>query len=161
MRACWKDLLEKYLVLHLKMVADLLEQHPFSFMPVMKESLGTICSLCFTNEGEGLLFQRFIILAFNILKQTLLCAEYKLPKQKEEGTKTLIEFSQSLYSCFYVDITGTPTYQAHCLKQEFFQPSTITEICKCLITTYLPLSKDDLELWDADPEQYGNGDDIF
>ena len=30
------------------------------------------------------------------------------------------------------------------------------EICKCLISQYLLLSKEDLELWDCDPEQYGN-----
>lgn len=122
----------------MKLLADLLENHPFSFLPVMKESLNVICRLCFTPEGEGLLFQRFIIMSFNIIKQVLLCPEYKLPKQFDAE-----------------EIKNSPSYQGHTIKTEFFQPSTVTEIVKCLISQYLLLSKEDLELWDADPEQYG------
>ena len=104
----------------------------------MKESLNVICRLCFTNEGEGLIFQRFIIMSFNIIKQVLLCPEFKMPKQiDDEETK------------------NCPSVQAHQTKIDFFQQSTVEEICKCLISQYLLLSKDDLELWDSDPEQYG------
>ena len=69
LKACWKEIFEKYSVLQMKLLADLLENHPFSFLPVMKEALNVICRLCFTPEGEGLLFQRFIIMSFNIIKQ--------------------------------------------------------------------------------------------
>ena len=55
----WREIFEKYSVLHLKLLADLLENHPFSYLKVMKESLNVICRLCFTNEGDGLLFQRY------------------------------------------------------------------------------------------------------
>lgn len=128
---------EKYSVLHAKLLADLLENHPYSFMPVMKDTLSIICRLCFTPEGEGLLFQRFIIMSFNIIKQVLLCPEYKLPKNAD-----------------LEDLSGSPSLQGHTIKTEFFQPSTVLEIAKYLISQYLLLSKDDLELWDADPEQY-------
>lgn len=130
-----KDMFEKYIVLYLKIISDLLENHPFSFLPILKQTLTVVCSLCFTQQGEGLLFQRFIIFSFNIVKQVLLCAEYKLPKSVE-------------------DITTCPAYEAHCIRQEFFDQSTVTEICTNIIAVYLPLSKEDLELWDADPEQY-------
>lgn len=85
MKPCWKELFEKYTILHLKMLANLLEIHPYSFLPVMKDALNVICSLCFTSEGDGLLFQRFIIMSFNIIKEVLLCPEYKLPKQSAES----------------------------------------------------------------------------
>ena len=104
----------------------------------MKDTLSIICRLCFTPEGEGLLFQRFIIMSFNIIKQVLLCPEYKLPKNAD-----------------LEDLNGSPSMQGHTNKTEFFQPSTVMEIAKYLISQYLLLSKEDLELWDADPEQYG------
>ena len=136
-KACWREAFEKYSVLHMKLLADLLENHPFSFLSVMKEALNVICRLCFTPEGEGLLFQRFIIMCFNIIKQVLLCPEFKLPKQQSAETER------------------SPAYQGHLVKTEFFQQQTVTELARCLINQYLWLSKDDLELWDADPEQYG------
>ena len=139
LKACWKDIFEKYSVLQMKLLADLLENHPFSFLPVMKEALNVICRLCFTPEGEGVLFQRFIIMCFNIIKQVLLCPEYKLPKQADDDP----------------ELHKTPAFQGHTIKTEFFEPTTVTEVAKCLISNYLLLSKDDLELWDSDPEQYG------
>ena len=51
---------------------------------------------------------------------------------------------------------NSPTLEADQIKREFFDPPTVTEICKSLISKYLPLSRDDLEMWDTDPEQYGN-----
>lgn len=69
--------------------------------------------------------------------QVLTCAEYKLPKQLD-------------------NMKNSPTLEADQIKREFFDPPTVTEICKNLISKYLPLSRDDLELWDSDPEQYGN-----
>ena len=53
------------------------------------------------------------------------------------------------------EIRNSPSFQGHTIKTEFFEPTTVTEVAKCLISQYLLLSKDDLELWDADPEQYG------
>ena len=102
-----------------------------------------ICQLCFTPEGEGLLFQRFIIICVNIIKQVLLCPEYKLTKQADQQNE---------------EIRNSPSFQGHTIKTEFFEPTTVTEVAKCLISQYLLLSKDDLELWDADPEQYGKLD---
>ena len=66
----------------------------------------------------------------------LLCAEYKLPKQLD-------------------NVKDSPALEADKIKRDFFDPPTTTEICKSLIAKYLPLSRDDLEMWDTDPEQYG------
>jgi hypothetical protein len=53
------------------------------------------------------------------------------------------------------DAKDSPSMEADKMKREFFDAPTVTEICKSLISKYLPLSRDDLELWDSDPEQYG------
>ena len=47
---------------------------------VMKECLQFICWLCFTPEGSSLIFQRAAIFSLNILKQVMLCPEYKPSK---------------------------------------------------------------------------------
>ena len=46
------------------------------------------------------------------------------------------------------------TLQAHTIKQEFFRCETIQEICSRLISNYLPLTGEDLQLWDEDPEEF-------
>jgi len=45
--------------------------------------------------------------------------------------------------------------QARLAKAEFFNESVAARICAGLVTSFLPLSSDDLQLWDTDPEEYG------
>merc|ERR1719244_1082718 len=127
--------LEKYCVLHQKIWYDLLENHPFSFVQHINTCLTFICSLCFTPQGEGLMFQRFTIFSLNLLKGILLCMEYRPAKNVE-------------------DTREPGTLQAHAIKTEFFRIDTVSEICRRLVTAYLPLSAEDLSLWDEDPEGY-------
>ena len=128
--------LEKYSVLMLKLFTDLLENHPYSFLPILKDSLQFICWLCFTEGGRVLVFQRLVIFCLNILKQVILCAEYKTPKHSND-----IE-------------DNSPAKEAQLIKKEFFSASTVSEICTQLLFQYLPLLQDDLILWDSDPEQF-------
>ena len=130
-----QDNLEKYCVLHQKIWYDLLENHPFSFVQHISTCLSFICSLCFTPQGEGHMFQRFTIFSLNLLKGILLCMEYRPAKNVEDTRDPL-------------------TLQAHSIKQEFFRPETIQEICSKLISNYLPLTGDDLQLWDEDAEGF-------
>jgi len=130
-----RELLEKYIVLHQKIWSDLLENHPYSFVEHIRSALTFICSLCFTDEGTGLLFQRFIIFCFNLLKGVLVCMEYKPPKNIQ-------------------DTKEEATIRAYQIKSQFFQFNTVTEICRRLISDYLLMTKDDLELWGDDPEGF-------
>ncbi|XP_023328884.1 importin-11 [Eurytemora carolleeae] len=130
-----REPMEKYIVLHQKIWADLLESHPYAFVSHIRKSLTFICSLCFTDDGRGLMFQRFIIFCFNILKGILVCMEYKPPKNM-------------------IDTKEEATLEAHALKSEFFQLNTVTEICRRLISDYLLMTKEDLELWGEDPEEF-------
>ena len=128
---------EKYCVLHQKIWYDLLENHPFSFVQHINTCLSFICSLCFTPQGEGLLFQRFTIFSLNLMKGILLCMEYRPAKNVE-------------------DTRDPMTLQAHSIKQEFFRTETVNEICRKLISDYLPLTGEDLQLWDEDPEGFAS-----
>jgi len=129
------ELLEKYIVLHQKIWYDLLENHPFSFVPHLRTALTFVCSLCFTEQGEGILFPRFTIFCLNLVKGVLLCMEYR-PAKLIEDTKEPM------------------TLEAHKIKMDFFQSDTVTEICKRLVNNFLPLPPEDLQLWDDDPEGY-------
>ena len=91
-----QNLLEKYVILHLKLFTDLLENHPYSFLVVMKECLQFICWLCFTPEGTSLIFQRSAIFALNILKQVILCPEYK-PSKHDQGKFTTASIYRQIY----------------------------------------------------------------
>ena len=132
---------EKYLVLHLKILTDLLECHPFSFLHTMKPTLELICSLCFSQESAGLLFQRFTIFSLNIIKQVLLCMEYRSPKDLD-------------------DVRDPRILEGSNMKREFFTDTTVIEICGRLVSDYLPLSREELELWDSDPEEYMIDDSV-
>lgn len=130
-----RERLEKYIVLHQKIWSEFLENHPYSFVSLIRPALTFVCSMCFTDEGKGLLFQRFIIFSFNLLKGILVCMEYKPPKNIQ-------------------DTKEEATLKAFAIKSEFFQVNTVTEICSRLITDYLLMTPDDLELWDEDPEGF-------
>ena len=45
--------------------------------------------------------------------------------------------------------------RANQLRQEFFTPETLAEICSRLVTHYFLLTPAELELWDTDPESFG------
>ena len=129
------EALEKYAVLHMKLFTDLLDNHPFSFSPLLRSTLEFVCGVCFPQDAsESLLFQRFTIYSLNLIKQVLLCAEYKLPKNPDNVKSDVAEGNR--------------------VKSEFFDENTTTEICARIIRDFMPLSQEDLSLWDADPEDY-------
>ncbi|KAK9736615.1 Importin-beta N-terminal domain [Popillia japonica] len=74
---------------------------------------------------------------FNLIKGILLCAEYRPAK--------------------VLELTKDPeTVRAHQIKTNFFQPNTLAEICKKLVSHYFILTQDELDMWDNDPENFAN-----
>lgn len=47
------------------------------------------------------------------------------------------------------------TIMAHKMKLEFFTTNVLSEICRRLILHYFLLTSEDLEIWDTDPEDFG------
>lgn len=130
------ELIEKVIIHLTKVLLSVLEHHPFSYLAFIERSLQFSVTFLFTPAGEGLLFERFIIQCLNLVKGILMCAEYKPPKFVEEARETA-------------------TMEAHRIKIDFFQTDILAGICRKLVTHYFLLTVDDLQLWDADPESFG------
>ncbi|XP_043213718.1 importin-11-like isoform X1 [Amphibalanus amphitrite] len=128
-------LAEKYAVLHTKVLADTLETHPISFVPLIQPTLEFCAVHVFTERGAGLLFERFTVGCLNLIKAILLCHEYRPPK--DDGTPREPE-----------------TLEAHRIKMAFFGSQPLEQMCRHLVTEFFPLTSDDLAAWDADPEGF-------
>lgn len=131
------DNCEKYIIHLTKALTYMLDIHPFSFINFIKPSLELCVYYLFTDEGITFLFERFVIQCFNLIKTILLCAEYR-PAKIQENTK------------------NPDTLVAHHIKQNFFTPEVITDICRKLVGHYFILTQDELDAWDADPEAFSN-----
>lgn len=128
---------EKYVVLFTKVLHDVLELHPFSYVPFIKPSLECAISLCFTEAGEGLLFERFIVQSLNLIKAIVSCAEYR--------------------PCKIPDDTQDPaTLEAAQVKMSFFTYSTVTEMCRRLVLHYFLLTEEELASWENEPEVFAS-----
>lgn len=129
------DKCERLILLMSKVLLDVLEVHPFSFIQFIPTALQFVARYNFTETGKGLLFPHFIVNCLNLLKGIIHSDSYKIDSRK-------------------ADKVNPATVEAHKLKMEFFTPSTLTEICHHLINRYFLLSSDDLQAWESDPETF-------
>ncbi|XP_063215721.1 importin-11-like isoform X2 [Bacillus rossius redtenbacheri] len=129
------EVCEKFVIHLTKILLDVLEHHPLSFVEYIHMSLEFAGYYVFTPTGEGLLFERFIVQCLNLVKAILLCVEYKPGKVVEDKKEPEV-------------------LRAHELKMSFFTEVTLTEFCRKLVTHYFLLTKADLEQWDSDPEGF-------
>ncbi|NXN91748.1 IPO11 protein, partial [Rhinopomastus cyanomelas] len=129
-----RDRLEKTIILFTKVLLDFLDQHPFSFMPLIQRSLEFAVSYVFTEVGEGIVFERFIVQCMNLIKMIVKNYAFKPSKNVED--------------------TSPETLQAHKIKTEFFIYPTLMEICRRLVTHYFLLTKEELTMWEEDPEGF-------
>lgn len=67
---------------------DFLDQHPFSFTPLIQRSLEFAVSYVFTEAGEGIVFERFIVQCMNLIKMIVKNYAYK-PSKNIEGTAAI------------------------------------------------------------------------
>jgi hypothetical protein len=64
-----------------KIVGDMLETHPLSFVPFLQGGLEFAAYFGFSEVGQSLAFERVVIQAFNLLKGILLCPEFRAPRR--------------------------------------------------------------------------------
>ena len=76
---------EKYLVVHCKVLRDLLDQQPFSFVPFIRLTVEFVLHYLFQPENQILLFDAFVVQCLNLVKGIVLCAEFK-PAKIIEGS---------------------------------------------------------------------------
>ncbi|KAI6058121.1 importin-11 [Aix galericulata] len=73
------------------MLLDFLDQHPFSFTSLIQRSLEFAVSYVFTEAGEGVVFERFIVQCMNLIKMIVKNYAYKPSKYIEEEELTMWE----------------------------------------------------------------------
>ncbi|KAM4808983.1 importin-11 [Rhinophrynus dorsalis] len=129
-----RERLEKIIILFTKVLLDFLEQHPFSFIPLIQQSLEFAVSYVFTEAGDGIVFERFIVQCMSLIKLIVKNDSYKPSKNYEDSKPE--------------------TIKAHQIKQLFFTYPTLTEICRRLVTHYFLLSDEELTMWEEDPEGF-------
>ncbi|XP_011502354.1 PREDICTED: importin-11 isoform X2 [Ceratosolen solmsi marchali] len=133
------EIFDKFIIHLTKILQGVLEIHPFCYVDLIPTTLECSVFYCFTEIGQSLVFERFIIQCLNLFKEILQTNVYKPAKVIQE-TKNLL------------------TLRAHQLKQEFFTLQILKEICIRLVTHYFVLTSSDLEIWNTDPENFGFDD---
>uniref|UniRef100_A0A8D0MMQ3 Importin-11 n=1 Tax=Sus scrofa TaxID=9823 RepID=A0A8D0MMQ3_PIG len=129
-----RERLEKTIILFTKVLLDFLDQHPFSFTPLIQRSLEFSVSYVFTEVGEGVTFERFIVQCMNLIKMIVKNYAYKPSKNFEDSSPETLE--------------------AHKIKMAFFTYPTLTEICRRLVSHYFLLTEEELTMWEEDPEGF-------
>ncbi|XP_066195700.1 importin-11 [Sylvia atricapilla] len=129
-----RDRLEKTIILFTKVLLDFLDQHPFSFTALIQRSLEFSVTYVFTEAGEGVVFEQFIVHCMNLIKMIVKNYAYKPSKNIEDSSPETLE--------------------AHKIKTAFFTYPTLTEICRRLVTHYFLLTKEELTMWEEDPESF-------
>lgn len=77
------ELSEKYIIHLTKVALGTLEFYPLSYVSLVGPSLEFTAYYCFTEQGMHLTFERFTIQCLNLLKNILMCSEYKVGKTSE------------------------------------------------------------------------------
>lgn len=130
------EVCDKFIIHLTKVLLGVSEMYPYFCIELMPKCLEFSVFYCFTEAGQALTFERFLIQCLNLMKGILLSSCNKTLKiTKDMPRRPLL-------------------LRAKQLMEEFFTPETLTEICSRLVTHYFLLTPADLELWDTDPENF-------
>ncbi|XP_051924446.1 importin-11 [Hippocampus zosterae] len=129
-----REKLEKTIILYTKVLLDFLEGHPCAFIPLIQCSLEFAVGYVFTPVGEGVTFERFIVQCMNLIKMIVTNDAYKPANNIEESKPESLE--------------------AHKIKTAFFTQPTLREIGCRLVSHYFLLTKEELDMWEEDPESF-------
>ncbi|KAK2550355.1 Importin-11 [Acropora cervicornis] len=116
---------------------DTQEHLPLSFSPLIQQSLQLCYTYLFTSQGREDIFETFALQCCKLIKVIVMCDKYKPPREIK-------------------DTTPQEVLKAHQAKMAFFTPAVLSEIIHQLVLNYFPLTSEDLEIWDSDPESVVN-----
>ena len=126
---------EKYINLLMKCLLELLDNHPKCFVHFLRRALEIATIYAFSEDENYFMYERFSVQCINIIKCILDCSEYQVNK--------------------VLHLTKSPVaLEAHRLKEEFFNKQVLEQICHRLVTRYFLLSRDELAIWESDPEEF-------
>lgn len=141
-RGNFQEICEKYLVLLIKILRDVLDIQPFSFVQFIQPTLECSVTYCFNKDFQDCLFERLIVQFLNLIKGILTCIEYK-PSKCLEASKTY---------CTAVEV--------HKIKTDFFTQPVLREICQQLLSRYFVLSENDIHVWENNPEEFASEEGV-
>lgn len=76
----YPDLVEKFVCRMFKMLMTVIEDHPAEYLDFIQPTVELAYFYGFTNDGNAVVFERFLIQLFNLTKLILICPQYKLPR---------------------------------------------------------------------------------
>lgn len=71
---------DKFIIQVTKILLEVLDMHPFCYVELIPTSLEFSVFYCFTEAGQSLAFERFIIQSLNLMKSILLAKDYRIGK---------------------------------------------------------------------------------
>lgn len=74
------DMCEKFIIHLTKVLMGVLETHPFCYVELIPTSLEFSVFYCFTETGQALAFERFVIQCLNLVKNILTSTYYRPAK---------------------------------------------------------------------------------
>lgn len=83
-RGVQMDACDKFIIHLTKVLIGVLEMHPFCYVELIPTSLEFSVFYCFTESGQALTFEKFIIQCLNLMKNILLSTYYR-PAKVSEG----------------------------------------------------------------------------
>ena len=131
---------EKLMVTMMKVLADVQLHHGYSFLPVLPTTLEFVIEQVFIGNNNSS-FEKFLICNCNLLRSIIKCASYRKTKAQSEGR-------------------NQKSAEAFEIKSRYLTPETVDKLCKHLVANYFPLTKNDLEEWECDPEKYSGADEV-
>ncbi|CAL7948181.1 unnamed protein product [Xylocopa violacea] len=138
-RGIQMEVCDKFIIHLTKVLIGVSEAHSSCYVELIPTSLEFSVFYCFTEAGQALAFEGFVIQCLNLMKRIVLSTYYYCKGKGFGGVGTAEDPSM---------------LRANQLGEEFFTPETLTEICSRLVTHYFLLTPSDLESWDTDPESF-------
>lgn len=83
------EVCNKFIIHLTKVLLGALEKHPFCYVELIPASLQFSVFYCFTEAGQELAFEKFVIQCLNLIKSILLSTHYR-PAKIIEGNKEQI-----------------------------------------------------------------------
>lgn len=136
--------LDKFIIHLTKVLNGAIDNHPSCYIDLIPASLEFTVFYCFTEAGKPFTFEKFTIQCLNLIKTILIHPNYRKPISQQHSLVDAGKERQALRACQ--------------LKEEFFTPETLKEICSKLVTHYFLMTQADLEMWESDPENFAVDD---
>ncbi|XP_065059985.1 importin-11-like [Rhopilema esculentum] len=129
--------LEKLILIGMKTLLDTLDRQPLPFVDVLEGSLNMAIKFSFVCTEKDILFEMFIVHCINLIRKAIKCKDYKLQKDSHSA-----------------ECTNVKIQKAQEIKQNIFTKDLLVELCHQLVFKYFPLTSQEVNEWQNDPESY-------